>query len=73
VLDVQQGARFAPYRVKMAVDLVAADGSVRRSIVDIPAQQRATVEVPLATAQTPSNVMFDSDVGVLGTVTSQAQ
>ncbi|MGQ0642396.1 MAG: hypothetical protein ACT4P6_16740 [Gemmatimonadaceae bacterium] len=69
VLDVEQGTRFAAYRVKMAVDLVAPDGSVRRSLVDIPAQQRATVEVPLSTPQAPTRVVLDPDVGVLGTIT----
>jgi len=69
VLDVEQGTRFAPYRVKLAVDLVAPDGSVRRSVVEIPAQQRATVDVPLAAAQVPTNVILDANVGVLGTIT----
>jgi aminopeptidase N len=69
LLDVEQGTRFAPYRVKMALDLVAADGSVRRSIVEIPAQQRATVEVPVAAPQAPTRVVFDADMSVLGTIT----
>lgn len=69
VLSVEQAARFAPYRVKVAVDLVDADGSVRRAVVTIPAERRADVEVPLATTRVPSRVLLDADVGVLGTIT----
>ncbi len=69
VLDVEQGARFAPYRVKVVVDLVEPDGSVRRSVVTIPAARRAHVEVPLALPRAPARVILDADVGVLGTIT----
>ncbi|MEW5919088.1 MAG: M1 family metallopeptidase, partial [Gemmatimonadota bacterium] len=69
VLDVEQGTRFAPYRLKMAVDLVAADGRVRRSLVELPAQARATVELPHAATSAPARVVLDPDVGVLGTIT----
>ena len=68
LLDVEQGTRFPPYRVKMAVDLVAADGSVTRTVVEIPAQQRTSVEVPLNTPRAPANVLLDANVGVLGTI-----
>jgi aminopeptidase N len=71
ILDVEQGTRFAPYRVRMAVDLVATDGSVRRSVVEIPAQQRGTLEVPLAAPQAPTRVTLDPDVSVLGTITEK--
>jgi aminopeptidase N len=69
VLDVEQGTRFAPYRVRMAVDVTAADGNVRRAVVMIPAQQKATIEVPLSTPRAPQKVVIDPDVGVLGTIT----
>jgi aminopeptidase N len=71
LLDVVQGTRFPPYRVKVAVDMVAADGSVRRSIVEVPAQQSATIALPLSAAQAPARVIVDADVGVLGTVTQR--
>lgn len=71
VLDVEQGTRFAPYRVRMAVDLVTADGSVRRAVVMIPAEQRASIEVPISAPQAPVRVAFDADVGVLGTITAR--
>ncbi|MGH7710222.1 MAG: M1 family aminopeptidase, partial [Gemmatimonadaceae bacterium] len=69
VLDVDQGTRFAPYRVRMAVDLIAADGIVRRSLVTVPAEQRATVEIPLPVSSAPTRVVLDPDVSVLGTIT----
>lgn len=68
VLDVDQRARFAPYRVKMAVDLVDAAGAVRRAYVTIPAEPHSVMEVPLAATSAPSRVVFDADVGVLGTI-----
>jgi aminopeptidase N len=71
VLDVEQGARFAPYRLRMAVDLVDANGAVRRAMMTIPAQQRATLEVPLAAPTAPSRIVFDGDVSVLGTITTR--
>jgi aminopeptidase N len=71
VLDVEQGQRFAPYRVRMAVDVVAQDGSVRRSAVTIPAQQRASVEVPLPVTRAPARVVLDADVSVLGSITQR--
>jgi aminopeptidase N len=69
MLNVAQGTRFAPYKVRMAVDLVDADGTVRRSVVIIPAEQRAEVEVPLAMTRAPVRVLLDGDVAVLGTIT----
>jgi aminopeptidase N len=69
MLDVEQAARFAPYRVKVAVDLVDAAGAVRRTYVTIPAEPRSVVEVPLAAASAPARVVLDGDVGVLGTIT----
>lgn len=71
VLDVEQGTRFAPYRVRLELDLVQADGSVRRAVVSIPAQQRATVEVPFTVARAPTGVTLDPDVAVLGTITAR--
>jgi len=68
MLDVEQGARFAPYRVKVAVDLVDSAGAVRRAYVTIPAERRSVVEVPLAAASAPSRVVLDADVAVLGTI-----
>lgn len=71
VLDIDQRARFQPYRVKMAVDLVDAAGAVRRSYVTIPAEPHSVVEVPFAVTSVPSRVVFDADVGVLGTIATK--
>jgi aminopeptidase N len=69
MLDVEQAARFAPYRVKVAVDLADSAGAVRRTYVTIPAEPRSVVEVPLAAPSAPARVVLDADVGVLGTIT----
>ncbi len=69
MLNVEQAARFAPYRVKVAVDLVDSTGAVRRTYVTIPAERRPIVEVPLALTAAPARVVLDADVGVLGTIT----
>ncbi|MGH7693381.1 MAG: M1 family metallopeptidase [Gemmatimonadaceae bacterium] len=69
ILDVEQGARFAPYRVRMAVDIVDSAGDVRRASVTIPAEPHSVVEVPLSAPAAPSRIVLDADVGVLGTIT----
>lgn len=69
ILDVEQAARFAPYRVKVAVDLVDSAGAVRRTYVTIPAEPHSVVEVPLDATAAPARVVLDADVGVLGTIT----
>lgn len=69
VLEVDQRARFVPYRVKVAVDLVDAAGAVRRAYVTIPAEPHSVVEVPLDASAVPARVVLDADVGVLGTLT----
>ena len=68
VLDIDQRARFAPYRVRMAVDLVDSAGAVRRTHVTIPAAPHSVVEVPLDAPAAPARVVLDADVGVLGTI-----
>lgn len=69
MLDVEQGTRFAPYRVRMTVDLVDAQGNARRSVVTVPAERRTALEVPVSVAA-PARVVLDADVGVLGRVSS---
>ena len=69
VLDVEQGTRFPPYRVRMAVDVVDATGAIRRSVVTIPAEQRTSVEIPIAVPSAPTRVVLDPDVSVLATIT----
>ncbi|MEO7520906.1 MAG: M1 family metallopeptidase [Gemmatimonas sp.] len=71
ILDVVQGTRFAPYRLRMSVDVTDAQGRTRRGWVDIPATRQASVRVPLLISGTPDRVVLDAGVSVLGTVTLQ--
>ncbi len=67
-VTLQQGARFAPYRLSLAVDIVTANGSTKRVRVAVPAQGASTLVVPLALTAKPRAVTFDGDVSLLGVV-----
>ncbi len=69
---VDQGARFAPYRLALTADVTTANGKVERVRIAVPATRSATITVPLALTQAPSTVVFDADVSVLGTVSAAA-
>ncbi|MGQ0540007.1 MAG: M1 family metallopeptidase [Gemmatimonadaceae bacterium] len=80
-LSVEQNAG-APYRVRLAVDIVAESAtaqagrrsgrgnaaSKRRAVVTVPAQRSAQIEIPLALDRAPVQVIVDADGAVLGTV-----
>lgn len=72
MLEIDQRARFLPYRVKVAVDLVDAAGAVRRVYVTIPAEPHSVVEVPLDAPAAPARIELDADVAVLGTITMKS-
>ena len=65
-VTVRQGARVAPYRLSLAVDVTTAGGSVKRVRVTVPARREATILVPVTLTAKPSAVMFDGDVSLLG-------
>ena len=69
VLDVEQGARFAPYRCPLVVELRDARGRVRRATVELRAVRRQRVTVPIALDAPPRVVTFDPDVELLATIT----
>jgi aminopeptidase N len=66
-LEVTQGARFAPYRFPLAVELRLADGTARRTRVEVPAESRSTIELPVELSSPPARVVLDPDVEVLAT------
>ena len=67
-VTVRQGARFAPYRLSLAVDVTAGGGAIQRVRVTVPAQREATIIVPVTLAAKPSAVVFDADVSLLGVI-----
>ncbi len=67
-LDVRQEGRFGAYRFPLDLDLVAADGSVRRVRVEVPAEERSTVVVPGEVAVRPARIVADPEVRVLGVI-----
>lgn len=65
-VTVQQGARVAPYRLSLAVDITTETGTVKRVRVTVPAQRMASIVVPLMLEAKPRAVIFDGDVSLLG-------
>jgi aminopeptidase N len=71
VLTIEQSARFGAYRFPLTVALRAADGSEQRVRVEVPAERRAEIELPMAVAARPAAVVIDPDVKVLGVFTNR--
>ncbi len=67
-LTVQQGSRFAPYRLSLALEVTDDAGVVRRVRVAVPAQATSTLTLPLVLAKAPRAVVVDADVSLLGNV-----
>jgi aminopeptidase N len=65
VLDVEQGTRFAPYRLPLTVEVVDAAGTTHRVAVELAAQRRQQVALPLELDAAPRGVTLDPDVRVL--------
>jgi aminopeptidase N len=66
-LTLAQGTRFAPFAFPLAIDVELADGTVRRTAVEVPAEREATVELPLALPASPRALRLDPDVALLAT------
>lgn len=72
-LDIEQGTRWAPYTFPLTVEVRDAAGAVQRATVEVRAERRQQIAVPLALRAAPSAVTFDPDVSVLATFTSRAR
>ncbi len=68
LLTVHQGARVAPYRLTLAVDITDSRGTTRRARIRIPARTTSSLLIPMTLTSAPRAVAFDADVSVLGTV-----
>jgi aminopeptidase N len=65
VLDVEQGSRFAPYRLTLPIDVTDAAGAVHRVRVEIAAQHSTRVTLPIQLAAPPRSLAFDPAVELL--------
>ncbi len=68
ILEIRQGQRFAPFRFPLVVELVEADGAVRRTTIQI--QAAATQRIPLSfdLSAAPRSIRLDPDVDLLATI-----
>src|ERR1035437_1877465 len=67
-LEVQQGARFAPYRLPLSVDVTDAAGAVHRVRVEIDAARSTRVTLPLELTAPPRALVFDPAVELLAEI-----
>jgi aminopeptidase N len=61
----QERATFGHYRFPLTVAVHDSAGAVRRVAIDVPAQARTVVELPLEVAARPARVVPDPDVDLL--------
>ncbi len=71
LLTVHQGARVAPYRLTLAVDMTDASGVRRHTRVRVPAAAKSTIVVPILLLRAPLAVVLDADGTLLGTTRSR--
>lgn len=67
MLEVRQGATFAPYRMRLPVRVVDARGRARMVTVEVPAEREATIALPIVLAQRPRDVVVDPNGDLLAT------
>ena len=65
MLDVEQGSRFPPYLLTLAIDVTDASGAVHRVRVEVAAEHASHLTLPLDLAATPRALAFDPDVELL--------
>ena len=68
-LLVLQDSVRGPYELSIPVAITDAAGVIRRIIVDIPAQPRASIRLPGQYPQRPRALSFDPDRRLLARVT----
>jgi aminopeptidase N len=61
----QQQARFGAYRFPLTLAVHDASGAVRRAVIEVAAQPRTTVQLPMAVAEHPARILPDPDVELL--------
>ena len=72
-LEIAQGPRFGSYRFPLVVEVTKADGSTARAMVEVPAQERSRVAVPLDLDAPPARLTLDPDVDLLAAIDTPRQ
>jgi aminopeptidase N len=67
----QDQARFGAFRFPLTLAVHEASGPARRVTIEVPAQPRMTIELPLPLAGRPSRVVPDPDVDLLARLTTR--
>jgi len=67
-LVVEQGARFGYFRFPLTVRVTRQDGTVTEVRVEVPAEERATIALPIVMDRPPARVEVDPRVEVLGAI-----
>jgi aminopeptidase N len=70
-VELEQGARFPPYRFPLTVEVVDADGTRRRATLAVPGERSARIEVPVTLGGRPRAVVFDPEVELLARFTDR--
>jgi aminopeptidase N len=68
---VTQGARFAPYRFPLTVEVADVGGARRRATVEIGATRETRLSLPIDVPDEPKQVTFDPDVQLLAAFTAR--
>jgi aminopeptidase N len=69
VVEVAQEGRYAPYRFPLPLAVVDSVGRTHTATVEVPAERRARLTLPIALDPTPRQRAADPEVTVLGTIT----
>ncbi|NUO64170.1 MAG: M1 family metallopeptidase [Gemmatimonadaceae bacterium] len=72
-LEIAQGPRFGSFRFPLVVEVTKADGTTARATVEVPAQPRSRVAVPLELDAPPSRVALDPDADLLAAIDTPRQ
>lgn len=68
IVTTRQGARFAPYRISMPLEVVLADGARSVVRVEIPARATSEVELRERFGSVPASLRFDPHADVLARI-----
>jgi aminopeptidase N len=67
ILQVRQGDRWPPYRFPLTVAIRDADGTERRTIVEVEASREQRITLPIALDRAPAELLIDPDADLLAT------
>jgi aminopeptidase N len=67
---IRQAGRFGPYRLRLPVQITAADGTVTNAIVEVPATPTVRITIPGRFTSRPQSVVFDPGGDLLAVITT---